>query len=378
MEVASLLQKEFQTIQKSQPLSQLVSRLGDRKVVLIFDGEQFAGVVEGKFLLKSTLNTSETKIADYVRKIPTITPQTDLRETARLMVESHTRLLPVAEGGVIIGVVRVLDLLHTLSNQPEAGHLPVTSCKLVKASVQPSDSVSVALSTMFKNHVDRLPVLSDGKVVGIITEKDILRKWQLSSQKGEFSLPRRAQTRAFKTNIPSLKELPLSSFDTHVDIRTVRSTETLGRAIEQMYQHNINNILVEQNGSFVGLLAPLVILQKLLELSQEQTSAVTLMGVHETHLQPQQIAYVQQVATQEAAKLQRELQNPVTVKLHIKEYFHAEGKKRHKYAVTLQVNYPGRTITGSQDDWDIETAVRKTFANALNEVTKKLRKAKRA
>jgi predicted transcriptional regulator len=283
----------------------------------------------------------------------------------------------VAEGGVIIGVVRVLDLLHTLSNQPEAGHLPVTSCKLVKASVQPSDSISIALSTMFKNHVDRLPVVSEGKVVGIITEKDILRKWHLSSQKGEFSIPRRAQTRAFKADIPSLKDLPLSSFDTHVDIRTVRSTELLGRAIEQMYQHNINNILVVEDGSFVGLLAPLAILQKLLELSQEQPLTVTVMGVHETHLQPAQISYLQQIATQEAAKLQRELRNPVTVKVHVKEYFHEKAKKRHKYAVTLQVNYPGRTITGSQDDWDIETAVRKTFANALNEVTKKFGKVKK-
>jgi len=41
--------------------------------------------------------------------------------------------------------------------------------------------------------------------------------------------------------------------------------------------------------------------------------------------------------------------------------------------VHMRLEYPGQIITSEQDDWDIETAVRKTFNNAKNATKKKFK-----
>jgi len=58
--------------------------------------------------------------------------------------------------------------------------------------------------------------------------------------------------------------------------------------------------------------------------------------------------------------------------IHIKSYDKQGGEQ--KFSVNLRIDFPSRVITSSQEDWDLETALRKTFNNAKNEVDKKFKK----
>ena len=81
---------------------------------------------------------------------------------------------------------------------------------------------------------------------------------------------------------------------------------------------------------------------------------------------------LQKITSNEASKIQRHLKNDVfSLTIQLKEY-RKEGKQ-HQYAVNLKVEYPGQIITGSQEDWDFETALRKAFNNVKNNVKKKFR-----
>ena len=56
--------------------------------------------------------------------------------------------------------------------------------------------------------------------------------------------------------------------------------------------------------------------------------------------------------------------------VHLKDY--DKGGKQ-KFSVHLRIETPGQMISSEQHDWDLETALRKTFNNAKNSVKKKFK-----
>jgi len=78
---------------------------------------------------------------------------------------------------------------------------------------------------------------------------------------------------------------------------------------------------------------------------------------------------LQKICANEALKLQRAVNNEnFALHVHLKRY--EKDGSRCKYSINMRVEFPGRIVSISQDDWDWRTAVRKTFANAKNKVQK--------
>lgn len=127
------------------------------------------------------------KVRDvYTRDVITVTPNTTLPEARRLMDGNDIRRLPVVAGGELVGIITLLDLMR-------AAPSPATSLsvweinylldKLTVAEVMTSPVMTVAPDTdlyevarlMLAHKIGGLPVMENGKLVGIITESDVFR-----------------------------------------------------------------------------------------------------------------------------------------------------------------------------------------------------------
>ncbi|HVM44626.1 MAG TPA: CBS domain-containing protein [Candidatus Thermoplasmatota archaeon] len=102
------------------------------------------------------------------RKFPTITADTPLDQILTALTDD-AGILPVLHDKTPIGVVTASDVLSLVtSTKPLAdvmtNHLHVVS---------PSDRVIHARRLMIDHHVERLPVLDGGRLVGIVGEIDI-------------------------------------------------------------------------------------------------------------------------------------------------------------------------------------------------------------
>jgi acetoin utilization protein AcuB len=117
----------------------------------------------------------------------TITPDTSVTEALRLMRERKVRRLPVLDDrGKLVGIVSDQDLLY-------ASPSPVTSlsvwevhyllAKLKVEEVMTRKVITVTEDTpveeaariMADNKIGGLPVMRDGKLVGIVTESDLFK-----------------------------------------------------------------------------------------------------------------------------------------------------------------------------------------------------------
>ena len=121
--------------------------------------------------------------------VVTVRPDTPAKEAARLLASRGFTALPVVDADTLLGVVTEADLIDgrilpdprsLIGDDPPPPSEPrahlvadaMTSDPVVVAST--TDAVEVA-RVMLDRHLRTLPVVDDGRLVGIVTRRDLLR-----------------------------------------------------------------------------------------------------------------------------------------------------------------------------------------------------------
>jgi CBS domain-containing protein len=132
--------------------------------------------------------------------VVSVSPETPLRTAASMLVEHGVSGLPVVLGGEVIGVVSEADIVAKASGgasdegggllawlfEPDLSELKVNARSVREAMTSPALTIAAtrpvheAARKMITAGVNRLPVVEDGKLVGILTRADIVRAFTRS------------------------------------------------------------------------------------------------------------------------------------------------------------------------------------------------------
>jgi len=115
-----------------------------------------------------------------------LSPDDTLRETKRLMEEHGLRRFPVVEGGRLVGIgtdrdVRRADISSAVVH--ERRYVDYILDRIQVRGIMTPDPVTVSPQTpleeaarlILENKIGGLPVVDGGKLVGIITETDLIK-----------------------------------------------------------------------------------------------------------------------------------------------------------------------------------------------------------
>jgi CBS domain-containing protein len=107
--------------------------------------------------------------------VVTIQPGTSVRDAAKRMIREKKGPLPIVEGDRAVGIVTDRDLVaHVLAEgrDPDSTKVDdVSSRDLV--TISPDRDVNEARQLMAQRQLDRVLVVEDERLVGIISEADI-------------------------------------------------------------------------------------------------------------------------------------------------------------------------------------------------------------
>jgi CBS domain-containing protein len=122
------------------------------------------------------------------RRPVTVSPDTGLGEAVRLMEEHGFRHLPVVVGEEVVGMLSDRDVrLGTGGQEPEDlglgkdADVPRLVSEVMHAPavfVETDERGPVAASRMVENHIGALPVLEGVKLVGIVTETNLVTAYR--------------------------------------------------------------------------------------------------------------------------------------------------------------------------------------------------------
>jgi CBS domain-containing protein len=111
-----------------------------------------------------------------VRNVATIAPEETIFAAAQRMLDLSVGSLIVTVDGGLKGIVTDRDLLRCVAaaHDPKLCHLSTHMSRPV-VTERPDEDLLVAADVMRREGVKRLPVIQDGRVVGIVSFSDISR-----------------------------------------------------------------------------------------------------------------------------------------------------------------------------------------------------------
>jgi CBS domain-containing protein len=126
--------------------------------------------------MKRRGDTMAKSVRDAMTEDPrSIVASASVVEAARLMREEHIGSLPVTDDEQLVGMVTDRDITTRVvadSADPKLTSVgEVYSRDLI--SVEPDNDLEEALRLMARHQVRRLPVVENGKLVGIVAQADI-------------------------------------------------------------------------------------------------------------------------------------------------------------------------------------------------------------
>lgn len=155
--------------------------------ILSEDGRVRAICTEKDFVkLVAGIYANKTVGAYMSKKVKTAPSNTTIFNSAKIMVNEGFRRLPIVKDGILIGVVTASDIMNFMGsgdafnklitgNIHEAFDAPISSL-ISKDVVWASSDLDIgkAAEIMIEKNVGSIPIIDDGVLCGIITERDIL------------------------------------------------------------------------------------------------------------------------------------------------------------------------------------------------------------
>jgi len=132
----------------------------------------------------------------------TVSPETDIIKAAKLLLEKHINGVPVIDAaGKLVGILCQSDLVAQQQKLPIPsyfsfldGFISVSSMKKIEkqvekiaaavvadamtanpVTVEPDMDIEVVAALMVESHFHTIPVVDEGRLVGIVGKEDILR-----------------------------------------------------------------------------------------------------------------------------------------------------------------------------------------------------------
>jgi CBS domain-containing protein len=189
------------------------------------------------------------KIESLMTKhVVTATPETPLKRVARMLTRYRISGVPIVDAeGAVLGVVTEADILCKEQGlAPEPGGLlgwlfekadaegsrllartAAEAMTTPPVTISPHASVSEAARIMITRHINRLPVVEEGRLVGIISRADLVRAFHRSDEEIEREL----------TEDVLLHQLWVSPDDVHVSV--VDGVVELGGMVENRTQSEL-------------------------------------------------------------------------------------------------------------------------------------------
>ena len=151
------------------------------------------------------MGESTVRVGDVMtRDVVSVTSETPLKDVAAMLVERGISGLPVCDAdGAVVGVLSEADLLVKQGGAPERSgglfawlvetasapdlaklraHTAGEAMTAPAVTVETDSPVSEAARTMVSLGVNRLPVVEDGRLVGIVTRADLVRLFTRSDE----------------------------------------------------------------------------------------------------------------------------------------------------------------------------------------------------
>jgi len=280
------------------------------------DGEKTSMITMRDLLDISNLDTRLPKV---MHQVPRLTPNTSVSDAASLMSEYRSRAMPVYDGPrftgqvlspAIVGGLMKSDVPLKVSSIMTRG--PVT--------IESASTVAGARDLMRRKRVDQLPIMADGRMVGVITSASIV-----------FGMMPRADRDVKGGRQEGRFDEPLAKYGVG-SIVTNEITDSLSTVYANMLKENSNYSVIFNTGEVQGIVTYGDFLKALVKRDASPDLPIYIVGLPDD---PFEAAAVGQKFTEAIQLLRKGFPEITEARAVIKSGAGKSGKKRCQVDVMI-------------------------------------------
>jgi len=361
--VKDVFSTKFKTIRKDDTLSAGLSSLKEESTpaLVVFDSKgKYAGEIAHRWIVRSRYDPATTKVETLMRPAPTVSPEDSLSKTARLMLTSGINQLPVFSEGKLIGIVTDSAVIQGAVAE-KWGNTKLENVMTKKPfAVEEDESVGAVLSLFREQGISHAPVVKEGRLVGIVSVKDIITS---------IFQPRERQTVGeIVGEKGQVLSIPVKGIMTKPVI-TVLPENTLKDAVEKMRKFKISSLIVVTKGRPAGILTKRDILEPLAEMETPKHRITVQFSVKGVEIDDIQRGFIMGDFEAFSRKYQKMLEAG-TLFVYMKTHG-TNFKGNQLIHCRLQFRTPTDSFSSSSEGYGVEA----TFRTALGRLETQLLKS---
>ena len=286
IQIKDVFKQGFSAVKENDSVSRCLELFKREKppVLAVLDGKgRYAGVISRRWVIRVRLDPTATKVKSLMRSAPKVTPNMSLSKAAKFIIESGIRQLPVFEKKKLLGFVTDEDIIHGAVTQ-EWGNIAVEKI-MTKAPkvIEAGRSVGAVLSLFREHDISHVPVMNEGKLVGIVSIQDVIE---------QVFQPRQRQTHGeiVGKKVPMLN-IPAKGIMTHPVI-TVQPNSSLKETEKKMHDHDVSCLVVLSNGRLSGIVTKLDFLEPISQMEVPDKKLSVQFGVKGIAINPDQQGFM--------------------------------------------------------------------------------------
>ncbi|MDR2699438.1 MAG: CBS domain-containing protein [Nitrososphaerota archaeon] len=333
------------------------------QVLAVVDSKgNYVGVITRRWILRSKLDPVVTKVKSLMKSAPKVSPDYTISKIAKLMIESGIRQLPVFENEKLFGFVTDDDVIRAAVGQ-EWGKNKVSGV-MTRApyTIDANRSVGAVMNLFREQGFSHVPVMDAGKVVGIISIRDILERIFQPNERQTTGDRTGEKVEIFSIPARSIMSSPIIAVEADTNLR---ETE------KKMQKYNVSCLAATLNDRLLGIITKLDFLEP---ISQSETTTPTLtiqFSVKDTRITKDQQAFMMDEFDTFTRKYQEAFQTG-TLFVYIKTHRTSNSRETPFVHCRLQFRTAKGTFVSSGESWGVET----TFRTALDRMDRRLLRSK--
>ncbi|MEF8776640.1 MAG: CBS domain-containing protein [Haloarculaceae archaeon] len=278
MDIADIATDEYVGIDANERLGKVraIFEANDPKGLLVTDDGEYSGLVTKRDLVRSHVDDS-AKVGALERAAPTVERTADVREVARVMVESKTKVAPVFEADHLWGVVTGDAILAAVRENLDA--LSVADVYTTNTvTVDEETPLGTAINLLREHGISRLPVTAErGALAGVVTTHDVVDVVVRGPEKSTRGERAGDVERVLDIPVYDLMSSPVA---------TAGTGDSLGSAVERMLENDYGGLVItptedDEDRSVDGILTKTDVLRALTFTDEDhldvQISNITLL-----------------------------------------------------------------------------------------------------
>lgn len=271
--VNDVFSRNYKTVNENDTLSKCWNLFKTEKspvLAVVNEKKKYIGIITRKWVVRSKVDHTITKVKTLTKKTPIISPDFTFSKAAKLMIESGIRQLPVFVKKKMIGFITDTQIIQNSLEKNLGNRFIEEIMTKTPKIIEENRSIGAVLNVIREYGISHVPITSNEKLVGIISIQDIL---------DHVYQPKNRQTKGEiigekrpLLNIPA-KGIMIKS------VITISPKEKLKDAIKKMEKNNISSLVVLKNNKIIGIVTKLDLLEPISQKEKRELPFEIQFGI---------------------------------------------------------------------------------------------------